>query len=178
MRALSGACCCGYTSTVQLLLDAGADPTIPEGDRSPLNITANGGHQEIVALLTHAIAEPERSRYLHKARCLVDACYEIRKAQSDNRSLPQAQQRQRMVDAAREWLKGRVGRGEPLPRVQVNEHEDEGDEEEECEKRRGVLAYALGMEGGARGEGLPREVFVELLEMLVPAWDEARRPAV
>lgn len=54
---------------MQLLLDAGADPTIPAGDKSPLNHALNGGHLEIAALLRRSIDVPiERARVLAKAR--------------------------------------------------------------------------------------------------------------
>ena len=123
--ALSLACFRGYIPIVQLLLDAGANPAIPEGDDSPLNTATATNSHDIVALLRPAIAEPERSRYLHKARCLVDASYEIRKAQNDSVGRTRGEVRRNIISAAPEYLKERVGRGEPLPRVHVNEDEDE-----------------------------------------------------
>ena len=56
-----------------------------------------------------------------------------------------------------------------LPRVVVNE--DEKQEEEEREKRQAVFTYTLGMAYGEKGEGLPRELFTELCELMVPRWD-------
>jgi hypothetical protein len=40
---------------VQLLLDAGADPTIPAGEDSPLNQAVSQGHHDAIAAL-HGVA--------------------------------------------------------------------------------------------------------------------------
>ena len=55
--ALSLASLEGHTSTVQLLLGAGADPTIPAGDKSPLNLATRRGHVATAALLRRALAK-------------------------------------------------------------------------------------------------------------------------
>lgn len=47
---------------MQLLLDAGADPTIPSLWCSPVRQALDNDHHDIAALLEHAIAEPERIR--------------------------------------------------------------------------------------------------------------------
>ena len=65
--ALSFACSYGRTSIVQLLLDAGADPTTPLGNRSPLSIATYYRFQQIVALLRPAI-EQLRFGLLHMDR--------------------------------------------------------------------------------------------------------------
>ena len=56
--ALSYASSESAATSVQLLLDAGADPTIPAGDESPLNRALSQEHDDIAALLRAAIAEP------------------------------------------------------------------------------------------------------------------------
>ena len=162
--ALWEACFWGRTATIQLLLDAGANPTIPEGDCSPLSIATAANRHDIVALFRPAI-EQHRLGLLHKARCLVDASYEIRKAQHDNRSLPEAQQRAQMVDAAPSYLQQRVAQAEPLPAVRLTQQEDE---DEAHEKRQATLAYVLGLGGGAEEEGMPHEMFVELVDWIMP----------
>lgn len=57
--ALSLASPFGELSTVQLLPDAGADPSIPAGPKSPLNGATLLGHSDVVALLQQAIAGRE-----------------------------------------------------------------------------------------------------------------------
>jgi ankyrin repeat protein len=63
----------GYEAIVQLLLAAGANPTLPAGEHSPLNRALSHNHHEVAALLRSAIAEPDRPRSLLKCRALVDA---------------------------------------------------------------------------------------------------------
>ena len=70
-------------------------------------------------------------------------------------------------------------RGEELPRVEVEE--DRG-----SEQLTACVKYALGLEGGgivlAEGQeptvGMLPEVLVELVELLVPKWDPARKGRV
>ncbi len=71
------------------------------------------------------------------------------------------------------YLKGRVAWAQELPRVELVEGEKEDEE-----KRLSCLKYALGLEGSGgvhEGEGPPpqgmvKEVFVELCELLAPKW--------
>ena len=60
--ALAHASSKGSTSCVQLLLDAGADPTIPAGNFSSLHMATSNNHTDIAALLRAAIAVPPRPR--------------------------------------------------------------------------------------------------------------------
>lgn len=60
--ALSIASGRGHQSSVQLLLDAGADPTVPAGEYSALDKAIRHGHIAIAALLRRAIAEADRGR--------------------------------------------------------------------------------------------------------------------
>ncbi len=179
--ALSIASCEGRLSIVQLLLDAGADPTLPAGPNSPLNRATARGHHDVAALLRTAIAEPQRARSLLKARALLDAALAVPKARSDSadEGEPQAlqQQQEEAIAAAPAYLKGRVAEGRELPAVvAVDDSNDEQEELVACVK------YALGLEGGGgvhvEGQGPPpqgmvHDVFIELCEMLVPTWDRA-----
>lgn len=57
----------------------------------------------------------------------------------------------------------------------------EGDEkvdDKQARELRSLLAFLLGMEGGLKGEGMPREVFLLVLDMLMPSWDPLRRELV
>jgi len=38
-----------------------------------------------------------------------------------------------------------------------------------------MLAFLVGMEGGPKGGGMPRDVFRVVLDMLMPTWDPLRR---
>jgi len=66
--ALSFACWGGYQPIVELLLEAGADPTISAGQRSPLNYASSQGHKDIAALVRQAIAAKEAWRASSKFR--------------------------------------------------------------------------------------------------------------
>ena len=176
----------GHLSIVQIL-DAGADPTIPAGQWSPLNRAAHNGHHDVTALLRTAIAEPQRPRLLLKARDLLDAALAIPEARKDaaDKGEPHDVQEQDAVAAAPAYLRGRVAEGRELPAVVVVVDDDSHGcccHSEEDEKLVACVKYALGLEGGGgvheEGEGPPPEgmvhdVFIELCELLVPAWDRA-----
>jgi hypothetical protein len=78
-----------------------------------------------------------------------------------------------------------VAEGRPLPAVAVVEEGEEGQQQQQQPNNEELVAclkYALGLEGGggwhegegpAPQEGMLREVFVELCELLVPKWDRA-----
>ncbi len=181
--SLSSTSCDGHLDIVQLLLDAGADPTIPAGQLSPLNSATEYGHQDVAALLRTAIAEPDRARALHKARALLDAAHEIRHVRlgndidRDDKGSEQQQQQQprprrvrtrgetqrRAVAAAPAYLKERVEREAALPQVDITPQQGRGRMGGEDEQRlRATAAFAL--------EGLPRELYVELLRFMLPRW--------
>ena len=177
--AMSAASYFGYSAIVQLLLGAGADPTIPAGRNSPLNLAIARGHPTIAALLRHAIAEPDRARALHKARSLIDAAIIIPKAKQDSRDKdePPAAQRQQVIAAAPAYLQGRVQQDAPLPLAELTpkQHQHQQGDDEQL---RATAAFMVGLEGDDDGseEGeakhLPRELFKELLGYLMHAWAE------
>ncbi len=170
-----------HLQILPLLLDAGANPTIRDsyGD-TPLDVAQRKG----IALLEAAIAEPQRPRYLLKARDLLDAALAISEARKDaaDKGEPPAVQREQAVAVAPAYLKRRVAEGRALPAVEVVEGQGHGESEE---KVVACLKYALGLEGGtdfaAEGgggdasapQGMVREVMIELCELLVPKWDRA-----
>ena len=68
-----------------------------------------------------------------------------------------------MAAAAPAWLKGRVERGgEELPKMEVGPSSDED-----------VVAAAVKHMVGETGE-IAKELFVELMEYMLPRWDDAR----
>ena len=79
------------------------------------------------------------------------------------------------------YLQGRVAQGQPLPQVALipvtgghNEDVDETGEEED-RKLRTLIAFLLGMEGGWKNAGMPRDVLWVVFDLLMPSWDPLRR---
>ena len=174
--ALHQAACRGHSEIVLLLLLAGADPTIRnDDDRTPLNLAVSYA-RHCIALLEAALAEPQRPRFLLKARALLDVAHDrdMVCVQLAALGLPRdvGQHIGELTFTEPAYLKGRAAKGQQLPAVSV-EGEQENEELVACVK------YALGMEGGAgivvEGReptvGMAKEVFVELCELMVPKWD-------
>jgi ankyrin repeat protein len=192
--ALSLASLRGRLCIVQLLLDHGADPTIPAGPYSPLNRAINSGHTDIAALLRRAINDADIARFLHKARSLLTAAATIAKARKDahDKGLSPAEQQHKALAAAPEWVKGRVAEeGRALPRAELTppppqqqqqqqqqqqrdeqeqEQQQEEEEEEKHKRLRATAGFVLGLEGGEEEQGLPDELFVELLGYMLVPW--------
>jgi hypothetical protein len=168
---------------IQLLLQAGANPTIRNNQgRTLLDLTTNA---QCIALLQSSLAASHAARALLKHRALIDAAYAIPKARNDaaDKGEPPAIQQEKALAAAPAYLKGRVAEGRALPAVHVMEEEESADAEND-EQLVACVKYALGLEGGGgwhEGEGSPpqqgmlKEVLVELLELVVPEWDPARK---
>lgn len=104
--------------------------------------------------------------------------------------------RRMCIAAAPSYLKGRVDRGEDLPQVEVMKQQ----QEEVGDKKPSAAAVAVGRkrgwdekdDGGEEEEGegevraamfehvvmegqLPKELFYDLMDMLMMKWDEERR---
>ena len=118
---------------------------------------------------------------MFKARALLDAAHASNKARTDaqTKGHSAAVQQQEAIAAAPINLHQRVAQVQELPRVSIQQHDDDNDEEELA----ACLKYALGLEDGGgvvfEGQepavGMLPEVFVELLELLVPKWDPAQK---
>ena len=128
-------------------------------------------HQALIALLEDyqdAKEDAEKASLLVKARRLAIAAHSNAVAPS--------------------CLQGRLARGQPLPRVTLtpltagqNDGEKEEEEEEE-EKEEGGQEYeerklrtALAFMCGVGREGMPRDVFRVVVDLLMPSWDPLRR---
>lgn len=161
-----------HEKIVRLLLRSGADPWIrcegEHGRMTPLALAVQEEKTRCENLLAAAMKEAHRPRVLYKARCLLEAGPTIDKARTEareKRGLRTRTELAREASLAVPYLQKRVEEGQELPRPEANA----GDEE-----LVGTAKLAVGMEvEGAKG--LPQELFVELLEYLVPAWDPARR---
>jgi hypothetical protein len=72
------------------------------------------------------------------------------------------------------FLRGRIARKEPLPRLELTQIQQGPNEE--GRRLQGVLAFVLGMEDGSGGKRMPRDVFRGvLMDLLMPPWDRLRK---
>lgn len=159
----------GDAFTISLHLQAGADPTIRACHSTALEDARYMGSDDCAWELEAAVVEPQRGRALFKARALVNASL-MAPATSPclaDRAVPEAVQRVILGMAAPAFLKGRVEAGRALPAVSVGEAAAEEGKAEAA----AVLRLVVGLEG----PGLPSNVFMELLDMMVPKWDPARK---
>lgn len=83
------------------------------------------------------------------------------------------------IAAPPSYLHSRVARGQPLSRVVLPRtplpRKVKG---EEGRRLRTTLAFVCGMSGGPEGEGMPRDVFRVVMDLLMPSWDPLRRGVV
>ena len=166
--AVSVAASNGHSSTVQLLLDAGADPTIPANAHSfhcraisPLSRAISGRHDGTATLLRRAIAEPERTRALYKARSFIDAALAVDKVRTDARAKGQSPVVQlQKAGIVPGYLKGRVEQQQPMPQAKM---------------RFRVSKTQISLQKGAR-EGPRTKLQKSLIFDLVGVWRD-RRPA-
>ena len=165
--ALCLACARGDAAIVQLLLDAGSDPTFPFGDKSPLNVAISKGRPTVVDLLRRAIAELERARAVFKARALVDAAHALPKARQDaiDKGLSVAAMQRAILRATPPGLKKHVRWGWKLPRVELAPKRKKRQQDKQL---RATVAFVVGFEGSKVGV-MPQEVFDELLDYMLPA---------
>ena len=180
-----------YPEIIALLLQAGANPTVKDvDDETPLDYARAKGHPQCAAILETAMLEPQCPRLLLKTRALLDAAHAIREARAGNisndddneqdqpvvrRRSPRLESKEQTVAAAPVYLKQQAAQGQELPRVEINDGDDQ--------QLVACIKYALGLEGGGGvvvfgvqeepAVGMLPEVFVELCEMMVPKWDRA-----
>ena len=111
-----------------------------------------------IALFEDALAEAEKASLLVKARRLTVA------ASTSTAAVPSYVQR-------------RVAQGRPLPHVAlapvVGKQKKRGADKEGEEARK--LRTALGFMWGLEREGMPRDVFRTVMDLVVPSWDPLRR---
>ena len=153
--ALHLACCFNnVTPTAKLaivrhLLEAGADPTLPNGD----------GHNSLQILCEHLPVEPLELALVEEA---IDAQHAA--------SLVKA--RRVAVGAGRSeaWKtvkQSRLEQGEAMPSIELDTDEvgeDFGD----------LLAFLMGLQYKERASGMPQGVFVVVMSMIIPPWHALR----
>lgn len=151
---------------IRLLLAAGANPLLKDKHgRTPAQYARQrirGRVPDFVGLLERAAVEPQRARLLHKLRLIHDAKYVVGKARRGARTRKDRQTKP--VAAAPPYFRERVARGEDLPAVNLVGKDKE---------LLAVVGHVLRRAG--TDEGLPPELFSELMEMMLPAWDSERR---
>lgn len=159
-------------STLSLLLKAGADSTVSDqGGRTPLascqqhlrqypsSDIAISWYGRGICVLDEAFIDAEKTSLLVKARRLVVAATAPAMAPS--------------------YMQNRVARCLFLPHVTMARLMDaQNDEQEGGRKVHSLMVYLLAMGGGPKGEGMPRDVFLLVLDFLMPSWDPLRRGLV
>jgi len=79
-----------------------------------------------------------------------------------------------VLAAAPEYLRGRVAWAKELPMVELCQQQQEEQQQQEPGADKGRLrataAFVLGVGGGDEYKGLPQELYVELLGLMLPRW--------
>ena len=147
---------------VPLLLQAGANRTIANkhGQTALAYLRQRRPNLYVtIALHEQALTEAEKASLLVKAR-------RIAVAATSNAVAPSC-------------LQARVARGQPFPRVTLMPlpgGQNEGEVEEEGEGEEGrKLRITLAFMCGVGREGMPRNVFRVVMDLLMPSWDPLRR---
>ena len=101
-----------------------------------------------------------------------DAEHAITKACHDARNDEPEERKRKCIAAAPLYLKGRVERGEELPKVEkIGAHDDDDSLLAAAAAAAAAFEYVV-MEGK-----MAPELFVELMQFLVPKWEDERRKA-
>ena len=149
---------------VHLLLQAGADPLVTNNYGETLLDWVRVHYPTYHAVIALLEQYPDAQKDAEKATLLVKARRHV-VATNSNIVAPSC-------------LQGRVARGQPLPCVALTpltdeqtEVEDEDEEGEEGRKLRTTLAFTCGF----GREAMPRDVFLVVMDLLMPSWDPLRR---
>lgn len=178
---------------VELLLGAGANPTIP--GRRPLEEEARlFSNQGAFNVLRAAIPEPGRARALHKVCSIREIPLILRTTRAclAAKGVPALVEHRILAFAVPACVASREDHNEALPRVELTPYtrpetewppilwqeldEFGPNEEREMEEYgyhlwRATLAFVLGLaDDGVEYPGLPWEVSEQLLEYILPKW--------
>ena len=152
-------------SKARLLIQAGADPTLTMEDRLtwlPWIRRHHPSDHAAIAFLEQTLAEADKTALLVKARRLAVAA-----AVNSNTS----------VMPTPTYKQERMALGQSLPQVahvplMGGQEDEEGEGEgEETRKLHTALAFMCGL----GREGMPRDVFGVVFDLLMPSWDPLRR---
>lgn len=165
------------TQIVKLLLQAGANPLLVNTfGETPLDLLCrrHPTNHATISLLEAAVVKPQRTFLLAKARHQIDSSHVLGSVRVTTQGRTRGEAMRVLLTRKPGDLKERVKKRRALPRVKL---------QPAMEPQRAVLNYALrstgsGEEGGGmEHEGLPAELFVELLDMVMPRWDPLRSGA-
>ena len=115
-----------------------------------------------------AVAEPERVRLIHQARSINDAMHAVNQVSNEAKDDTAEVRRKKCMEIAPAYLKERVERGQDLPEVEIVGDDDDEEEQEE-EVARAVLEHVV-IDGK-----LVKELYVEVMEYMLPTWDDERK---
>ena len=143
---------------IHLILQAGANPTLTnKKGQTPMDVVRqrNPTYHAAIALLEQGLADAEKTWLLVKVRRLAVAA-------TSNTVAPSC-------------LHSRPAQGKPLPGVALvpvmRGHNNGEEEEEESRKLRTTLAFMCGV----GREGMPRDVFQVVMDLLMPSSDPLTR---
>ena len=147
----------GQREAATLLIESGANPCCP----LRWDLISSGSY--MATLLHRAKTEPDRCRILRRLRALVDTSI-----------VPINSGAAATGQATLGWVTARRSQGVAMPEVFVAD-DTRGRVSYEQERLKAVAAFAVGVGGEGKNEGLPSDLFMELLDMMTPPWDAARQ---
>lgn len=172
-------------SIIKRLLDAGVDATFPGGPGSPLKCMGlpywegwwtparRATAMELRDLIQASIDESIKARLLYRVRRAVDAV-KVSLISADiarKQGMSPDEERRQTLDATPAFLRKRVQDSRRMPRVVYGPSVIPRDSSPETKVVEGERAGVLRM----AAEELPDELFTQLMEMMVPPGDFARR---
>lgn len=161
----------------ELLKQAGASPLLVNMfGKTPLDMLPkfHPTHHTAISLLEAAVAEPQRTFLLAKARHRANTSHVLGRVRVATQGRTRGETMRAVLTRIPGDLNERVKKHQALAQVEL---------QSAAEQQRAVLEYVLrtnesGEEVGAmEREGLPAELFVELLDMMMPRWDPLRSGA-
>jgi len=159
---------------IELLLQAGANPLLVDlFGRTPLDLLREylPTNHAAISLLAAASVEPQRTFLLAKARHQIDTSHVCGRVAAISQGRTRGETTRTVLTRTPCDLKERVKKRRALPRVEL---------QPAAEQQRAMLEYVLRTDGSGEGlgvmerEGLPAELFVELLNMMMSRWDPLR----
>jgi hypothetical protein len=158
------------TRIVELLLEAGADPTLKnEHGQTPLDLLRlrNPGNHAAITLLERALSEPQRTFVLSKSRHLINVLHVVTKTAKKAEETA-TEKSSACLTKVPDYLTNRVTANMSLPEVSLVTKGRPWCSASETTSA--VLQYVLRAEELGEKGGMSADVFVELINMMVPGW--------